>query len=103
MDGARLSELRKFKGMTQQELAKELSVSVNSVSLYERNLSTPDDETKIKIAKLFDTSLDYLMGLTNVEKRSDNEAHLIYFKSLSQRATDELQTFLAYFKEKYDL
>ena len=42
MDGERLSELRKDKGLTQKDLAKILSVSENSISLYERNIITPD-------------------------------------------------------------
>ena len=58
MIGERISELRKRKKMTQKQLAEYLSVSLNSVSLYERNLSTPDDETKIRLAKLFDVSMD---------------------------------------------
>ena len=65
MLGERISELRRRKKMTQKQLADYLSVSLNSVSLYERNLSTPDDDTKIKIAQLFDVSMDYLMGTSN--------------------------------------
>ena len=63
MLGERISELRRRRKMTQRQLADYLSVSLNSVSLYERNLSTPDDDTKIKIAELFDVSMDYLMGM----------------------------------------
>lgn len=37
-------------------------VSVNSVSMYERELSTQADDVKVKIAQLFHVSLDYLMG-----------------------------------------
>lgn len=103
MDGERLSELRKDKGMTQKELAEALSVSLNSVSLYERNLSTPDDDAKVRIARLFNVSLDYLMGLSNIENLSQNNPHMIFFDHLSDRATDELTTFLKYFKEKYQL
>ena len=51
MDGERLSELRKDKGLTQKEFAKILGISENSVSMYERNLNTPDDQMKIKIAE----------------------------------------------------
>ena len=47
MLGERISELRRRRKMTQRQLADYLSVSLNSVSLYERNLSTPDDDTKI--------------------------------------------------------
>ena len=62
MLGERISELRRRRKMTQRQLADYLSVSLNSVSLYERNLSTPDDDTKIKIAELFDVSMDYRHG-----------------------------------------
>ena len=65
MLGERISELRRRRKMTQRQLADYLSVSLNSVSLYERNLSTPDDDTKIKIAELFDVSMDYLMGTSS--------------------------------------
>lgn len=44
--GKRLSELRQDLGLTQQELAEKLSISVYTVSSYERNISTPDDEMK---------------------------------------------------------
>ena len=67
MLGERISELRRRRKMTQRQLADYLSVSLNSVSLYERNLSTPDDDTKIKIAELFDVSMDYLMGTSRQE------------------------------------
>lgn len=67
MLGERISELRRRRKMTQRQLADYLSVSLNSVSLYERNLSTPDDDTKIKIAELFDVSMDYLMGTSSQE------------------------------------
>ena len=53
MEGERLSELRKDNGLTQRDLAEILGVSENSISLYERNINTPDDELKIKIANYF--------------------------------------------------
>ena len=65
MEGERLSELRKDNGLTQRDLAEILGVSENSISLYERNINTPDDELKIKIANYFNVSLDYLLGATD--------------------------------------
>lgn len=63
MIGERLQELRKDHGISQADFAKILGVSHYTVSSYECNRSDPDDKSKIVIAKLFDVSVDYLLGL----------------------------------------
>lgn len=63
MIGERLQELRKDHGISQAEFAKILGVSHYTVSSYECNRSDPDDKSKIVIARLFDISVDYLLGL----------------------------------------
>ena len=63
MIGRRLLRMRKEKKMNQQELAEILSLSKYSISLYENDKSVPSEETLISIAKTFDVSVDYLLGL----------------------------------------
>ena len=63
MLGDILRELRKDHGMTQADLAEKLSLSPLTISAYECGRSSPDDDIKVKIAQLFDVSLDYLLGL----------------------------------------
>ncbi len=65
MIGERLQELRKDKGISQAEFADILGVSHYTISSYECNRSDPDDNAKITIAKFFDVSVDYLIGLIN--------------------------------------
>lgn len=67
MNGDILSELRKDAGMSQEDLAKELKVSASSIRAYEQGRNTPPDEIKVKIAQLFNRSLDYLLGATSRE------------------------------------
>lgn len=104
MLGERISELRRRQKMTQKQLADYLSVSLNSVSLYERNLSTPDDDTKVKIAELFDVSMDYLMGTSNLETplhKIQPRPCVLLYDNLPLDAYKELQSFLKYLHEKY--
>lgn len=102
--GERLSELRKDRGLKQKELADELGISVYTVSSYERNLSTPDDEMKIKIAKYFNVSVDYLLGTTqNQFSNEKSVSRLIIVDNLPRMAVKELDTFLVHLRNKYKL
>jgi transcriptional regulator with XRE-family HTH domain len=60
--GNRLSDLRKKKGWTQEELAKKLNVSPQAVSKWEKDVSLPDVGLLASIASILDTSIDYLLG-----------------------------------------
>ncbi|MBR2735512.1 MAG: helix-turn-helix transcriptional regulator [Clostridia bacterium] len=104
MVGERLSELRKDRGLKQKELADKLGISVHTISSYERNLSTPDDEMKIRIAKFFGVSVDYLLGTTQNQSPCDNTlSRLIIVENLPPVAVKELDTFLVHLKNKYKL
>lgn len=64
----RLKELRNSKRLTQEGLAMKINVSQSAVSAYEVGERTPDLETLITIAKFFNVSIDYLVGLTNIKQ-----------------------------------
>ncbi len=65
--GAVISKLRKTKGITQDELAKNVGVSAQAVSKWE-NGGVPDTELLPKIADYFDTSIDVLFGREHTGK-----------------------------------
>lgn len=56
--------LRQQAGLTQSELANFLNGKKSLVSNYENGYSTPDIETLIKLADIFNVSLDELVGRT---------------------------------------
>ena len=59
--GEKLSRLRKENNYTQEQLAEILEVSRQSVSKWESDLAYPETEKLIRIGKLFDCSMDYLL------------------------------------------
>lgn len=64
----RLRDLREDNDLTQKDIAKILSCSQTTYSRYEvGNLNIPIDALK-KLAKYYNTSIDYLVGLTNERK-----------------------------------
>ncbi|MBO8168170.1 MAG: helix-turn-helix transcriptional regulator [Thermoanaerobacteraceae bacterium] len=69
----RIIALRQEKGLTQNELAERLKISRSALSLYELGKRQPDYETLQKIAKYFDVTTDYLLGLTDNPKGYSDE------------------------------
>ena len=72
--GKNLKECRVEKNISQDELAKKISVHANHISRYERDLSSPSIDVVQRIANALDVSIDELvygkqnttdMGLTD--------------------------------------
>ncbi len=68
-----IKNLRKEKGMSQEELAEKLNVVRQTVSKWEQNLSVPDSEMLIKIADVFEVSVSSLLGETVETKDTKSE------------------------------
>lgn len=66
----RLKELREKKGLSQLNLAMELSMNQNCISRYETGTREADYKTLIKFADYFNVSIDYLL------ERTDNPTFL---------------------------
>ena len=91
MFNERLKSLRESKNVTQVQLSTYLGVSQESVSKYECSDTFPGIDIIIGIAKYFNVSIDYLLGVDSVKKRvshsdlSDYEVALIsYYRELDK-------------------
>ena len=58
----RISELRKEKGLTLQQVADAIGVGNNTISRYENGKREPNSEMWKKLANYFNVSVDYLVG-----------------------------------------
>ncbi len=62
---ARFKSVRTENGLTQAQLGEKLSVSQDTVSLWETGKSVPTAEYIVAFCKLFSVSADYLLGLSD--------------------------------------
>ena len=76
-----IKNLRKAKGLSQEELAIKLNVVRQTVSKWEKGLSVPDSNLLISLADELDTSVSILLGET-VQEPCVNELDL---KSISEK------------------
>lgn len=66
--GENIAIFRKEKGLSQEKVAEYMSVSRQAVTKWENNISRPSSDNLIKLAELFDVSVDALLG----NNESDN-------------------------------
>lgn len=70
--GEKLALLREKKGITQEKLSEILSVSRQSVSRWETDISFPETDKLIKLSKLFECSIDFLLNEDSQEKEGNS-------------------------------
>lgn len=102
MIGERLFDLRKDAGLTQDELAAILNINKHSISSYEREKSEPPDIIKIEIAKYFNVSIDYLLGLTDNPNPYNAKYNVMRLPNhFPEKAKNSLKDYMGYLKQKY--
>ncbi|MCL2087682.1 MAG: helix-turn-helix domain-containing protein [Oscillospiraceae bacterium] len=67
-----LKALRNKKGVSQQKLAESIGISQQSINKYENHNIEPDINTLMNLASYFSTSIDYLVGHTNIDRIIEN-------------------------------
>lgn len=66
--GNKLKILRLQDNMTQEQLAQKLNLTKSVISAYETGLRLPSYDVLIRIAKIFNVSTDYLLGLEHKQE-----------------------------------
>ncbi|WP_180968216.1 helix-turn-helix domain-containing protein [Cytobacillus massiliigabonensis] len=71
----RFKHLREKMGWTQEDVAEKLGLSRPTIAGYESEEKnrTPREETLLRIADLFDTTIDFLLGRTNDPEPHSNK------------------------------
>lgn len=64
--GKVLTDLRKEKGLSRQELSDKFDISVHTYIKYENESTRPPYEFLVKLADFYNVSTDYLLGRTTV-------------------------------------
>ena len=86
--GENIKKLRAEKGVTQEQLAEHLSITYQSVSKWENNITAPDLYLIPEIAKYFGMSIDKLFQV----RRNPNDVKILLNPEISE---DQLWDFYA--------
>lgn len=110
MIGKRIKSLRIAKNLLQTDLAEQLNLSQQTISLYESDKRQPDYQTLQNIADFFNVSVDYLLGRTNIQNHEglpimesseeyyvDNEI-IKEINNLSPESQEDLEAYIKLLK-----
>jgi len=61
----RIRDLRNDSNLSQKQVAAQLKIAQNTLSQYETGERNIPNETLIQLAVLYETSIDYMLGLTD--------------------------------------
>ena len=73
--GERLTELRKKKNLSQEEVAEKLNVTRQTVSKWELDQSTPDFDKIVPICKLYNISSEELLTGRKADSNNDDQSY----------------------------
>ena len=89
---AKLKELRKAHGYTQDYISSALNIARQTYSHYETGKRTPNPEMLFKLAGIYNISLDDLMQLT-----VEIDRNIYYDAPAPTQSSEDLACFLEYF------
>lgn len=102
----RIKQLRQEKRMTQVRLSIELEVSQETVSAYESGKYYPSYQTLLRLSQILNSSIDYLMGVSEVRhphlsELSEEERQLLgMYSALNDRQKERVLGYLQGMQEQ---
>ena len=100
-----IKRMRKERSLTQEALANALGVTVGAVYKWEADLSSPEIGMLVRIADLFDTSVDTLLGYEMADKRKGDITGYIYslLGKKDRTALDEAERALIRYPNNFSI
>lgn len=103
----RLKKLRKDAGLTQVDVAEKLGISQPAYASWERGIKKPTQENLVKIAKLFNASIDTLVSNDKTDGIDLSEVELLFRTTSDNMSNEEKEVFkqelLQFMKERKKL
>ena len=92
----RIRELRKAHHMSQIYLSIELEVSQETISAYENGKHYPSFPMLVKLSELFQTSIDYIMGLSDGGNEISGKEKILLagFRSLDPFSQEKVLAYI---------
>ena len=104
----RLKALRKEIGMTQIELGEKLNYGSTAIANYEAGRNQPSIPDLMKIASIFDVSMDYLLCVSDIRHPYEVSEETVamhkfhqYYTQLNEESKKELFTYMRYLVYKH--
>lgn len=100
--GDRLHELRNKLNLRQEDVAKKIGVGRTTYAMYEQGKREPDYETLLKLADLYEVSVDYLLTGQERTEKHGNKRNLFFFdvEGLTEEEIEEIKRHIEYVKWK---
>lgn len=98
----RLKEIRKNNNLTQKEFGKKLNLSASTIAMYECGKREPDLYTISEISKIYNTSTDYILGLSNISNINsliENDI-IVEISKLPNDRLEVLKSYIEIIKKK---
>lgn len=103
----RLKKLRKDAGLTQVDVAEKLGISQPAYASWERGIKKPTQDNLVKIAKLFNASIDTLVSNDKTNGIDLSEVELLFRTTSDNMSNEEKEVFkqelLQFMKERKKL
>lgn len=99
----RILTLRRNANERQEDLAKALNCNRGTIANYEKGARTPDAETLAQIAKHYNTTTDYIVGLSDVTTSNITVKEICDYTGLNEKSINQLYLLKKASNGEFDL